>query len=337
MKFLIAGFGSIGRRHLRNLRALGQDEVMLLRSGNSTLPEDEIGGLPAVTSLSQALAWQPDGVIVANPTALHMQVAIPAAEAGCHILMEKPISHSLDQVDHLRAALALGKSRVLVGFQYRYHPTLLQVKTWLDQKQIGTVYSFRAHWGEYLPGWHPWEDYRQSYAARADLGGGVLLTLTHPFDYLRWLLGEVGALWSFAGTLGDLEIDVVDSAEVGLRLANGAAGSLHVDYLQRPPVHTLNILGTAGMIEWNNDSGCARLYRAADEQWQTVCPPEGFERNDLFLDELRHFIQVCQGLHNPLCTLSDGAWALRLALAAQHSAHSGQQVYFSFSTPQGNI
>jgi predicted dehydrogenase len=328
MKFLIAGFGSIGRRHLRNLRALGVEDILLYRTHHSTLPEDEISGVPVETDLVSALAHHPDAVIVANPTALHMEVAIPAAEAGCHILMEKPIADSLDRVDHLRASLFHGKAQLLVGFQFRYHPALRQVKTWLAEGAIGRAYSFRSHWGEYLPNWHPWEDYRQSYAARSELGGGVILTLTHPLDYLRWLMGEVSSLWSYAGTLGNLEIDVTDSAEIGLQFENGLAGTLHVDYLQRPSSHTLQINGTEGMIQWDNANGTASLYRAANDQWEKFSPPQNFDRNDLFLDELRHFIKVVEGYENPICTLADGAWALRLALSAQISAQSGNKVIF---------
>lgn len=328
MKFLIAGFGSIGRRHLRNLRALGEEDILLYRTHHSTLPDDETAGVLVETSLDRALAHHPDAVIIANPTALHMEVAIPAAEAGCHILMEKPIADSLGKVDHLRAALVGGKCQLLVGFQFRYHPVLRQVKAWLENGLIGNPYSFRAHWGEYLPNWHPWEDYKKSYAARSELGGGVVLTLTHPLDYLRWLLGDVQSLWAFTGTLGDLGIEVADSAEIGLRFKSGAAGTVHVDYLQRPAEHTLQILGTGGLIQWDNSTGSASLYQAADDHWERKSLPVGFDRNDLFLDELRHFIRVIEGLENPACTLSDGAWALRLALCAHQSAQSGNQIHF---------
>ena len=328
MRFLIAGFGSIGRRHLRNLRALGVEDILLYRTHHSSLPDDEISGLPVETDLKSALAYHPDAVIVSNPTALHMEVAIPAAEAGCHILMEKPIADSLDKVDHLRASLFHENVQLLVGFQFRYHPALRQVKTWLDEGAVGQAYSFRAHWGEYLPGWHPWEDYKQSYAARSELGGGVVLTLTHPLDYLRWLLGEVSSLWAFAGTLGNLEIDVPDSAEIGLQFESGVSGTVHVDYLQRPSSHTLQINGTDGMIQWDNASGSASLYRAAADQWEQFSPPPDFDRNDLFLDELRHFIRIIDGFENPDCTLADGAWALRLALSALKSAQGGNKVIF---------
>lgn len=338
MKFLIAGFGSIGRRHLRNLRALGETDVVLYRTHHSTLPDDEINGLPVETSLAAALSHRPDAVIIANPTALHLDVALPAAQAGCHILMEKPVSHSLEGLEPLAAALERGGGKLLVGFQFRFHPGLRQVQTWLAGGAIGRPYSFRAHWGEYLPNWHPWEDYRQSYAARPELGGGVILTLTHPLDYLRWLLGEVTGLWASAGTVGDLGISVVDSAEIGLQFGKGLAGTLHLDYLQRPPTHTLEISGTQGTIRWDNASypdegnatGSVRLYQAqaGGGDWQEFPLPQGFDRNDLFLDELRHFLRVMQNHEQPVCTLADGAWALRLALAAHQSAESGQKISF---------
>ncbi len=320
MKFLISGLGSIGRRHFRNLLALGERDILLHRTHRATLPDDELAGFPVETDLTKALAHRPDALIVANPTALHLEVAIPAAEAGCHILMEKPISHSLAGVDQLAAALKHGGGQCLVGFQFRFHPGLRQVKAWLEAGLIGMPLSARAHWGEYLPGWHPWEDYTQGYAARPDLGGGVVLTLSHPLDYLRWLLGEVEGLWAFTSNQG-LGMAVEDTAEIGLRFSSGCLGSLHLDYNQRPPSHTLEITGTQGRILWDNADGIARAYQAEGAKAsQIVSPPEGFERNWLFTDELRHFLRVMRGEVMPLCNLQDGIQALRLSLGALESA-----------------
>ena len=125
MKILIAGLGSIGRRHLRNLVALGERDLVLLRSQKSTLPDDELAGFPVEADLKTALdAHRPDAVIVATPTALHLDVAIPAARAGCHILLEKPVSNSIEGLAELGQTAAQSGSRILVGFQFRYHPTL---------------------------------------------------------------------------------------------------------------------------------------------------------------------------------------------------------------------
>ena len=338
MKFLIAGLGSIGRRHFRNLIALGEKDIILLRSHRATLPDDELAGYPVETDLAEALKkHKPEAVIVANPTSLHLDVAIPAAEAGCHILLEKPVSNSLDRLDVLQKAAEKSGSRILVGFQFRYHPTLNKARELIQQGALGKVLTVHAHWGEYLPQWHPWEDYRQGYAARADLGGGVIVTLTHPLDYLRFLLGEVESLWSFNGHLSPLEMDVEDAAEIGLRFVSGAVGGVHLNYFQRPPVHRLEIVGTGGTLRWDNADGVLHHFKMpatfgtfSEEPpapvVEAVAPPEGFERNQLFLAQTRHFVETAAGESEPRCTLADGARALRLALAAQESQKSGRVV-----------
>ncbi len=325
MKFLVAGFGSIGRRHFRNLLELGERDIVLYRTNRSTIPVDELEGFPVETSLVAALGHRPDAVIISNPTALHLEVAVPAAEMGCSILMEKPIAASLDGISRLEQALQSGGGRLLMGYQFRFHPGLNKIKSLLEEGAIGEPLSVRAHWGEFLPGWHPWEDYRQSYAARADLGGGVIGTLSHPLDYLRWLLGEVSALWGFSGKISDLEISVEDVAEIGLRFTRGVLGSVHLNYFQRPGAHRLEILGSGGTLRWDNSDGAARLL-LPDQPESVFLPPDGFERNHLFLAEMRHFIQVVAGKEDPICTLEDGIKDMELVAAAHASARAGQVV-----------
>lgn len=338
MKFLIAGLGSIGRRHLRNLIALGEKDIVLLRTRKATLPDDELTGYPVETDIQEALnKHKPDAVIVANPTALHLDVAIPAAEAGCAILLEKPISNSLDRLDTLQQAAQKSGSKILVGFQFRHHPTLNKAGELIQANAIGKVLTVHAHWGEYLPQWHPWEDYSQSYAARADLGGGVIRTLTHPFDYLRYLVGDVESLWSFNGHVSPLELDVEDIAEIGLKFKNGAIGGVHLNYVQRPPRHTLEIVGTVGTLNWDNADGKLQLQRFAAPfasysdnppapVIETFSPPDDFERNQLFVSQTRHFVETAQGEVEPICSLDDGIMALRLALLAIESQKTGRAV-----------
>jgi predicted dehydrogenase len=95
---------------------------------------------------------------------------------------------------------------------------------------IGRPISARSHWGEYLPAWHPWEDYRDSYSARADLGGGVVLTLCHPFDYLRWFFSEIESLSAETARSDALGLNVEDFAEAILAFKDGPYASVHLDY-----------------------------------------------------------------------------------------------------------
>ena len=307
MKFLIAGFGSIGRRHYRNLKALGENDIVLLRSHRSTLDDEEIVGVPVETSIEAALIHQPDALIVATPTALHLDSAIPAATAGCSIFMEKPVSDDLDGIQELASALKIHGKEMLVGFQFRYHPGLQKVQDWISEGKIGRPLMARSHWGEYLPNWHPWEDYRESYAARKELGGGVVRTLSHPLDYLRWLFGDVQSVRAKVGNLSDLELcEVEDMGEIGLQFESGVFATVQVNYFQQPPQHTLEIFGTEGTICWSNEDGAASMWTVATETWERYEMSPRFDRNNLFMDEMEHFINVTKGLESSQCTLRDG-------------------------------
>jgi predicted dehydrogenase len=326
MKIMIAGLGSIGRRHLHNLVALGETDLLLYRTHQSTLPDEELKDYPVETDLQACLAQKPDAVIISNPTALHMEVAIPAAEAGCHLLLEKPISNNLDRIpDLLHAAFESG-SRIMVGFQFRFHPTLQHAYRLIRNDPIGTPLSVRAHGGEYLPDGHPWENYSQGYAARSDLGGGVVMTLSNPLDYLRWIFGDVESLWAFTSNRSGLDLSVEDTAEIGLRFASGVIGSVHLDYNQRPATHTLEVVGSGGTLRWDNSTGALSVYRAAEKTWQTYQALAGFERNVLFLEEIKSFLSMVENGTPPVCTLEDGVKALQIALAALQSAGDGQMV-----------
>jgi len=327
VKFLIAGMGSIGRRHLHNLLTLGERDILLYRTHQSTLPDDELRSFPVITDLPTALAHKPDAVIVSNPTALHLNVALPAAEAGCHLLLEKPIADKLDdRVQDLQNLVEQNKNMVLVGFQFRFHPVLMQIREILLSDKLGRPLTCRAHWGEYLPDWHPWEDYRKSYAARGDLGGGVVNTLCHPLDYARWLLGEVVSLSAITGKVSDLELDVEDVAEIILKFKDGFIGTIHLDYFQKPAEHRLQINCQKGQIYWDNSTGIAKIHHAERDVWEVIEPPMGFERNHLFLAEMRHFLQLIKGETESRCTLLDGIKALEITKAVHSSAKEGSRL-----------
>jgi predicted dehydrogenase len=341
MKYLIAGLGSIGRRHMRNLIALGEKDIVLFRTRKATMPDDELAGFPVETNFQEALKkHKPDAVIVGNPTSMHLDIAIPAAEAGCAILLEKPISNSTERLDQLESAVQKSGSKVLVAFQFRFHPGLMRVKQLISDGEIGRVISAHVHFGEYLPAWHPWEDYRQGYAARADMGGGVVLTQCHSLDYLPWLVGKVDSAWGFTAKLSDLEVDVEDTAEIGLRFESGALGNLHLDFNQQPPAHRFEIIGTKGSLKWDLSDGATRIYRASAEslatstgmgiksggEWEAYLLPENWERNVMFLEQMKHFVSIVRGETEPTCTLDDGVRVMKLISAVHESQKTGRLI-----------
>ncbi|MDT7041542.1 Gfo/Idh/MocA family oxidoreductase [Candidatus Nitronereus thalassa] len=333
LKVLFVGLGAVGQRHLHNLRALlgNKVEVMAWRTGKNNHVhfdhslEQKTGalekryGLNVVPSLEEALNQKPQIVFIANPSSLHVPVALAAAEAGCHLFIEKPLSNSTMGLDELQAIVQKKSLHVMVGFQFRFNPGLRAVKQLIDDGAIGKVVSCQVHWGEYLPGWHPWEDYRKSYSAQEDLGGGVILTLCHPFDYLRWLIGEIQSVSAISGLVGGLELEVEDTANINVEFQSGVIGTVHLDYVQRPPSHWIQITGQTGTIKWDNADGTVTYYQADEQKWHAIPSPPGFERNNMFLDEVQHFFDCLYKNEEPVVSLNDGIRALEIALAAKES------------------
>jgi predicted dehydrogenase len=340
MRILIVGLGSVGQRHARNLRQLLGERLELLAcrkcGGGRALtddqkqdgdgrPEDRLDAA-VFSDFEQALAAKPHGVIVSNPSSLHLSTARQAAEAGCALFIEKPLSHTWDGVPEFAADVARRGIVTMVGYQWRFHPVLARVRALLDQGAFGRLIAVNAAYGEYMPDWHPYEDYRDSYAARRELGGGVVLTQVHDIDYLGWLAGWPERVYSVGGHLSQLEMDVEDtSSSLWRSFADGREipVHLHQDCLQKPPVRTSEFLFENGRIHC--DLLGARL-RACDAEGRCVIDQEfpTFRRNDMFLEEMRSFLACAEGRQSSGLPVEEGTRSLAVALAILRSQASGK-------------
>lgn len=320
LRLLIAGVGSIGRRHLRNLLHLGVREIGLYRT-RPELPEG-VPELPVFTDLARALEWKPRAVIVANPTAFHMDVALAAARAGCHLMIEKPLSHSWDGVEELLEIAREKRLISMVGFDLRFDPGLCRMKALLEENRIGPVTAVQAQVGQYLPEWRQGEDYRNGMSAKVSTGGGVILDLVHELDYVCWLLGPVTEVACFADKLSALEIETEDSASILLRFQSRAIGCVSLDYVQRYPSRTCRVIGERGTIVCDYQAREVAWYEADKNSWERF-DYSGFQRNDRFLAEMRHFLACLDGEESPRVDLAVGASVLKVALAAKRSASTG--------------
>ena len=266
MKHLIVGHGSIGKRHEKNLQRIGEKVVLFNRQ----------------KELFHNKVKQVDSVFITCPTAYHMVFALEAAKAGKHIFVEKPISDNIDKVRELFDICDSNGKVCYVGYNLRFNKNLIEIRE--DLEKLGRIFFVKAEVGEYLPGWHIDEDYRKGYAARSDMGGGVVLTLSHEIDYIRWLFGEIRSVKAFTGKVSNLDIDVEDTACIIMKSNDGVLIELHMDYIQEPAVRTMKIQGEFGVINWDYYSD------------------KSFDRNQMFLDEVVHFIACCQKNASPLVT-----------------------------------
>jgi predicted dehydrogenase len=340
MKVLVVGLGGIGQRHVRNLRSLLGDTVEFtayrVRRDTPVLTDtltveaserlEEKYRIGIVETLDAGLDEKPDFVLICNPTSLHIAAATTAAKAGCHLFIEKPLSNSRLGIETLIATVEAAKRVAFVGFQWRFHPLLARVREHLSETALGRVLAVRADAGDYLPAWHPYEDYRRMYASRSDLGGGVILSQIHEMDYLYWLFGKPMRIVAMGGRRSRLDIDVEDTASI-LMDFDGLPVHLQLDYLQRPAHRSLHVVGDSGTLVADLLAPRLQVYR--DGRLIEDSDFAGFTRNDMFIAEMRHFLRCVAGEDKPAVSLRDGCQSLSMALAARESLETGRAVFLS--------
>lgn len=316
MKFLLCGTGSIGLRHLKNLKYLGQTDIIIYSTGKSSMigVKEELKDLKVYDCLEKALEEKPDVCMVTNPTSMHIDVALKAAKAGCHLYIEKPLSHTLKDLDLLQKIVEEKKLITFITYQFRYNPHIIKLKEIFKNLEniYGKALYVTTEWSEYLPDWHPWEDYKQGYSARKDLGGGVLLTQIHPLNYLNYIFGKVMDIKINKVATKVLDIEVDDIADLLLSFENGMTGHIHIDFLQKPRVHTMKIITAKGRFEWDYHHNSLIFIDIQGNK--EIFANVKFERNDMFLDMLKFFISSIDKKEDTKFNLNEAIDELKLLL-----------------------
>jgi predicted dehydrogenase len=328
-RFLIVSLGSIGLRHLRNLRALRPDaHIAVLRQHTSV----ESGAVPAgadqqFTTLEQVLAYKPDAAIIAGPSTTHLDLAIHLAKAGVHLLIEKPLA---DKPEGLDVLIKLCKQHGLIlmtGYNLRFLPSLREVHRLIKAGTIGRVLGARAEVGQYLPDWRPLSDYRQTVSAQRGLGGGVLLELSHEFDYIYWMFGSPARVTARGGHYSQLEVDVEDMVEITLEYQSPARLiNIHLDFVQRAPMRRCRFIGDAGTLLWDGLTDRIECYKAETGKWEIFNEFACNDRNQMYLDELQQFFRCIELGETPLIDGVQGYAVLEIAHAAQSSISQSNSV-----------
>ena len=329
-RLLIVGLGSIGSRHARLARALLPGvQIVALRHQSCGDPQP-MGVDHCVTSLAEALKFRPQAAVIANPATCHLDVALPLAQAGVHLLVEKPISSSTEGVTELIDVCRAQGITLMTGYNMRFLPSLQRFRELLKEKRCGRVLSVRAEVGQYLPSWRPDADYRQNVSAKAALGGGVLLELSHEIDYLRWIFGEVEWVNAILLKQSDLEIDVEDTVHLILGYAYNTGEkplvvSLNLDFIRHDTTRVCTAIGETGSLRWNALAGTVEIFEQGSAAWQSLFAHRS-QRDDSYLVEWRNFLSCITNGESPQILGQDGLAVLRIIEAARHSSTIGAVV-----------
>ena len=341
MKALFIGLGSIGQRHLRNLIALhpntkisavrGKNSKNFVFSKNNKILKNSnlvnTYNITEFSNLSKALKCHFDIIFITNPSSLHFKIAKQAIASGAYIFLEKPAVDNEKDFFELEVLEKSYRGKIFVGYQYRYHPVIKKSLYILQNNLLGNVVSARFKNGEYLPDWHPYEDYRESYAASKNLGGGTLLTQIHDLDYSTLLLGTPTELFAVGGKNSSLEVNVEDSVQILMNtiIKNKKIPiSISLNYVEKPPERTFEVIGDKGKILCDLNKNTIYHYSHTKKNIKSKFSFSHFKRNDMFLDEMKAFLSFASGNKKAGISLKDSAISLKIVFSSKKSIKSGK-------------
>lgn len=308
MKILICGLGSVGKRHLCNLLKLGykKKDIIMFRSYKGQ-KKSNINGIKTFYNLDKALIEKPQVAIISNPTHLHLKTAIKCAKKKMDIFIEKPLTNSRKNLYQIQKIQKKNNNKIMIGYMMRFHPIIKKIKNLLKKNYIGKVYHFKMHWGEFLPNWHKNENYKKSYAANKSMGGGVALTLSHDLDLSNYLFGKIKKCFKVKNNTKILKIRAEEIADFLLIHEKNVIGNIHLDYLQKKPERFIKIYGTNGKLEMNYYNSSLVISKKNKE---SVLKFNKFQRNHLFIEEMKYFFKCIKQKINPRPGLNDSIYLL---------------------------
>ena len=323
----IVGFGSAGARALQVLRELRPEAEFLVVSRHAATGER----VAVTSSLDDVVAFAPDAVIVAGPATARADVLRQIGTLGVPVFIEKPLAHTLVDAVAVLDLLGPAVERSQVGYNLRFSQSLIAFRDLVRGGSCGRVLRFNAETAQYLPDWRPDKDYRETVSARADLGGGVLLELSHELDYLRWIFGEWDWVSAWTGRTSSLEIDVEDTVLVTIGIdadqaSNQIAGHLSLDFARRDKTRTVTAVCEGGTLRWDGIAGTVEVYEPSGSRWETVVTDSGMQST--YRAQWDSFLSVVKEGSAPRVAVSDGIAVLRAVEAIRQShEQSGARVF----------
>lgn len=328
MRVLVVGCGSIGERHIRNMKNIKNLEIIVCDEREDKLKKmcENYNIQETYSNFRKALEKNIDATLICTPPSSHIQIARVAVAQKIHVFIEKPISNNLENVDKLEKEANKNKRIIMIGSNLRFHPCLQRIKKMLNENKIGGIICAKAQVGQYLPDWHPGLDYRTSYSAQKALGGGVLLdSATHEYDYITWFLGKPTEVFCFARKLSNLQIETEDIAETLMLFGKRAIAEVLTDYVQRTYSRSCQLIGEDGTILWNFRDNRVKLFTAKEKQWQ-IFQESDFDFNETYVQEIKHFVDCIEKSNQPIADVESAKTVMKIILAAKRSSETGKAI-----------
>ena len=305
-KILICGFGSIGKKYYKLLRLNFKNIKIGLLRHNSAENFTENEGAETFYTKEDSLDWGPDAAIIATPAPFHLRQAIFYAKNNIPLLIEKPLGVDNQIFTECQDLKFLANNiPILIGYVLRHDPAHNQIKKYLREESIGTIVDASFSCGSWLPNWRENQDYKNSVSARSDLGGGVLLELSHELDLANSFLGEIDIKYSIISNSNLLDIDpnVEDKVQISGVSKDQVFVNINLDFCTNPSYREIIFRGSDGLIKWNITSGKLTHINSSNIKTVKTYSIDPFFRLNL---ELKHFIKCCLKHEAPIVKFQDG-------------------------------
>ncbi len=319
LRVIVVGLGSIGHRHLENLARLGVPHRAVLRRSQGNPAFQVPPQVRLFHRVEDALSAGFDAAIVCTPTALHAETALPWIEHGVPVLLEKPIDSSPEQAQRLLHAEQKHRPGSWMAYCMRYHPAWRLVWEKLHSGQLPPVEYFKVWYEGDVTTWHPWEDYRQSYVARPELGGGVLPTLDHEVDLLLWCFGKPRGVQGRTFATRWLQLPVPDTCFSLWHYAGGPQGVLSLSLARRDRTRGFELVTAEGTLRGDLMAGAVDWLPPGAQQQPELrrrwwYDPQ-YDWNRMYLELLRAFLASVVGTREVEVPLRAGWEALQVCRA----------------------
>ncbi|GAA6133777.1 Gfo/Idh/MocA family oxidoreductase [Oceaniserpentilla sp. 4NH20-0058] len=309
--FAVIGLGSIAKRHRSNLKKLYPRSKVFAISSSGRVPQEVVIDADIICdSFDDLIQASPNMVIVASPAPFHLEHVKKLLMKNIPLIIEKPITSKVEDALELQELVNNAGVSVIVGYCLRYLSSAIKIKQLIDENVLGTVHSCIANVGQYLPDWRPQIDYRVSVSAREELGGGVLLELSHEFDYIQWLLGDLSFESGILQTSPALNTSVEVVADLILRTSQDVACSLHLDFLQREPHRVCSFIGEKGRLDWDLIANSIELRDS--DGIQVLFNEPDWDKNLMYCNMVQDFMNEAGKKKVSGTTLSEAVKTLEL-------------------------
>lgn len=301
MKFLVVGLGSMGKRRVRNLQALGMQDVVGFDPRADRRQESASkNGIEVFGNLETAVqAARPDVFVISTPPDLHMHYAYYAMERGIHCFIEASVVE-VDKIRQLAGLIKGGATVIAPSCTMRYFPGPRKIKELLKCQAIGKVLNVNYQTGQYLPDWHPWEDIRDFYVSKRETGAAREIV---PFElaWLNDLFGTPQALACVKAKLTDMPVDIDDIYHCLMRYGGDVLCNMTVEVISRPSAtRDMRILGSEGEIVFSADSNSVRYINTSMKEWEEFKFAQGtvekqyINPEEPYIAEMRDFVAAVE-------------------------------------------